>query len=133
VVVVLLALLAGGYFVLGRRSAKAAHKEREVSAPQPAVPPADSTKSDMPPPPGEPGASRPESKPQEQEVTPAARQARAFVTRGNQALDNGNYQAAIASFREALRIDPGNTAAEAGLQRAQRARRAEAEVLGRRR
>jgi cytochrome c-type biogenesis protein CcmH/NrfG len=137
VALVLLALSAGGYYFFGRRGAAAAHREREVAPQpvvmQPVVPPTQTTAEDPAKPADTPKPSqKPAAEPPGQ-VTSQLREARAFIARGRTELDNGNYAAAIASFREALRVDPGNPAAEAGLKRAQQARRAEAEVLGRRR
>ena len=47
---------------------------------------------------------------------------RAFLLLGGLALQSGRPQAAVASFREALRLDPENQAARAALQEAQRRR-----------
>jgi serine/threonine protein kinase len=62
-----------------------------------------------------------------------ARRARELVAGGNRQLNDGEYDAAIASFQSALEAEPGNRAARQGLARAQQAKRAEEEILKRRR
>ncbi|HUK87559.1 MAG TPA: protein kinase, partial [Terriglobales bacterium] len=63
----------------------------------------------------------------------AGRRARDLVTGGDRQLNDGDYDAAIASFQAALQAEPGNRAARQGLARAQQAKRAEEEILKRRR
>jgi tRNA A-37 threonylcarbamoyl transferase component Bud32 len=62
----------------------------------------------------------------------AGRRVRELVGAGNRQLNQGDYDAAIASFQSALQIEPGNRAAREGLSRARRARQAEEEILRRR-
>ncbi|HXZ28968.1 MAG TPA: protein kinase [Terriglobales bacterium] len=135
VVLLALALLgAGGYYVVGRRSAAAANTPVPAASPSPpVVQPAPVAGSPAGEDAAKPAASATPPAAQPEEPTSQVREARELIARGRAALDTGDYAGAIASFRQALQIDPGNAAAQAGLRRAQRARRAEAEVLGRRR
>jgi tetratricopeptide (TPR) repeat protein len=60
-----------------------------------------------------------------------SRKARALIARGQAQYHRGDYDAASASFRRALQVDPGNPDAQAGLRRAQVARQvAGSGVLG---
>ena len=58
------------------------------------------------------------------------RQVRELIASGRRHVDNGEYGQAIRDLREALRIAPGDPAAEAELKRAQLARKTEEKVLG---
>ena len=53
-----------------------------------------------------------------------------LVRSGNAALDQGNYAAAINDFQKAMQLDPRNSVARNGLQRARDAQKAEQDVLG---
>jgi cytochrome c-type biogenesis protein CcmH/NrfG len=48
-------------------------------------------------------------------------------------MEKGNYAAAIASYKQALRVDGNSTAAKARLERARRAMQAENEIIADRR
>ncbi len=50
-----------------------------------------------------------------------------LISAGKQAHENGDYDGAIASYQKALRADQNNTAAQAGLDKAKRAKQAEAQ------
>ncbi|HEY6350156.1 MAG TPA: hypothetical protein VI636_12180 [Candidatus Angelobacter sp.] len=83
------------------------------------------------PPPASP--ITPETKKSTKSSRPAdaatAQKVSGLVKRGNQQRDDGNYVAAIATFQEALRLNPGSSEARDGLDRARRAQRAEENVL----
>ncbi|MBI2678179.1 MAG: protein kinase [Candidatus Koribacter versatilis] len=57
---------------------------------------------------------------------------RTLVSQGNTQLDQGEYNAAIASYQQALDLDPDNGQAQSGLARAQKAKATEDEIMRRR-
>lgn len=57
---------------------------------------------------------------------------RTLVSQGNTQLDQGEYNAAIASYQQALDLDPDNGQAQSGLSRAQKAKATEDEIMRRR-
>jgi serine/threonine protein kinase len=57
---------------------------------------------------------------------------RTLVGQGNSQLDQGEYNAAIASYQQALDLDPENDAASRGLSKAQKAKATEEEIMRRR-
>jgi tetratricopeptide (TPR) repeat protein len=62
-----------------------------------------------------------------------ARTAQSYVESANRQMDKGNYTAAIAKYKQALRADGNSTAAKARLGRARRAMQAENEIIANRR
>ena len=54
------------------------------------------------------------------------------MAQGNNQVDQGEYNAAIASFQQALDLDPNNSEAQSGLSRAQKAKATEDEIMRRR-
>jgi len=58
--------------------------------------------------------------------------ARALVAQGNSQTEQGEYNAAISSFQQALALDPGNSQAETGMAKAQKAKATEDEIMRRR-
>ena len=150
VVLLALALLgAGGYYLYARRGTATADLPAVAPPVAPAATPSPTPSPAPTPPPAaapehaspaatttptkakHPAPAAPEVQPEE--PTSQVREAREFIGRGRAAMRNHNYQAAILDFREALRLDPGNQVAEYGLRRAQQARQAEGQFLGRRR
>ena len=150
VVLLALALLgAGGYYLYARRGTATADLPAVAPPVAPAATPSPTPSTAPTPPPAaapehaspaatttptkakHPAPAAPEVQPEE--PTSQVREAREFIGRGRAAMRNHNYQAAILDFREALRLDPGNQVAEYGLRRAQQARQAEGQFLGRRR
>jgi cytochrome c-type biogenesis protein CcmH/NrfG len=69
-------------------------------------------------------------------VTPVSddnkRRARELATTGQQQIDGGDYAAAVKTLEQAVRLDPSNSTALAGLRKAQQAKRTEDEILQRR-
>jgi serine/threonine-protein kinase len=61
------------------------------------------------------------------------RRARELVTMGQQQIDSGNYAMAVRTFQQAVRLDPSNPTAQAGLKKAQQAKRTEDDILQRHR
>jgi Tfp pilus assembly protein PilF len=59
--------------------------------------------------------------------------AQSYVDSANRKMEKGNYAAAIASYKQALRVDGNSTAAKARLERARRAMQAENEIIADRR
>jgi serine/threonine-protein kinase len=55
-------------------------------------------------------------------------QAKDFIRDGRAEHENGNYEGAIADFRRALQLDPGNRAAQIGIVRARHAQEVERKV-----
>jgi serine/threonine protein kinase len=60
------------------------------------------------------------------------RRARELATAGQQQIDGGDYAMAVRTFEQAVRLDPSNATAQAGLKKAQQAMRTEDEILQRR-
>ena len=60
------------------------------------------------------------------------RRARELATTGQQQIDGGDYAAAVKTLEQAVRLDPSNSTALAGLRKAQQAKRTEDEILQRR-
>jgi serine/threonine protein kinase len=60
------------------------------------------------------------------------RRARELATAGQQQIDGGDYATAVRTFEQAVRLDPSNATAQAGLKKAQQAMRTEDEILQRR-
>ena len=58
--------------------------------------------------------------------------ARSLVAQGNSQAEQGEYNAAIASFQQALDLDPGNGSAQSGMAKAQKAKATEDEIMRRR-
>jgi serine/threonine protein kinase len=93
---------------------------------------------DNTPPSPTPAPEQPRAKPQAQEKpqrgpTAADKQkARALVAQGNSQKENGEYNAAIASYQQALDLDPNNADARSGLTAAQKAKATEDEIMRRR-
>jgi Flp pilus assembly protein TadD len=52
-----------------------------------------------------------------------------LLQQGKQAMDRGDYDAAISAFNEALTVDSANELAQRGLERARKAKAAEEELL----
>jgi len=51
---------------------------------------------------------------------------------GQRQIDGGDYATAVKTLEQAVRLDPSNSAALAGLRKAQQAKRTEDEILQRR-
>jgi len=64
----------------------------------------------------------------EQEEKPKGPDVEALIAAGRQAAEEGKYESAIASYQKALQADPGNAAAQSGLNKARRAKEAEEQV-----
>lgn len=62
-----------------------------------------------------------------------AHAAKNYIDSANRQMDKGNYTAAIADYKRALKADGNSSAAKAGLARARRAMQAENEILASRR
>jgi serine/threonine protein kinase len=60
------------------------------------------------------------------------KRARELATVGQQQIDGGDYAAAVKTFEQAVRLDPSNPTAQAGLKKAQQAKRTEDDILQRR-
>jgi serine/threonine protein kinase len=60
------------------------------------------------------------------------RRARELAITGQQQIDGGYYATAVETFEQAVRLDPSNSTALAGLRKAQQAKRTEDEILQRR-
>jgi tetratricopeptide (TPR) repeat protein len=60
------------------------------------------------------------------------RRARELAAAGQQQIDGGDYAMAVRTFEQAVRLDPSNATAQAGLKKAQQAMRTEDEILQRR-
>ena len=121
----LLAALAAGLLVVAAIPKYANAPRPATAQPEPAP-----TAEAKPPSPaaGEGTGTGAAARPEESETR---REARALVSRGRLQYNQGNYDAAIASFRRALQVDPGNPDAQAALRRAQVARQVAATgVLG---
>lgn len=65
------------------------------------------------------------------EESESVRRARQLIGEAKSDVDNGNYDQAIAKYKQALVLDPGNKAAQVGMTDAARAKKAEEQVLGR--
>jgi serine/threonine protein kinase len=95
-----------------------------------------STPASETPAPEQPRSKPQKEKPQEKQARgPSAAdkaKARSLVSEGNSEADNGEYNAAIGSYQQALELDPGNTQASEGLKKAQKAKATEDEIMRRR-
>jgi tetratricopeptide (TPR) repeat protein len=60
------------------------------------------------------------------------RRAQELATTGQRQIDGGDYATAVKTLEQAVRLDPSNSAALAGLRKAQQAKRTEDEILQRR-
>ena len=61
------------------------------------------------------------------------RKARDLARQGQSQVDGGDYGAAVETFRQALALDPNNSAAQQGLSKAQKAKQTEEDIMKRRR
>ena len=78
-----------------------------------------------PGPPATPQVNGPPKKQARPAGTGNSERANNLIRHANQQLDDGNYNGAIADFAQALRLDPNNSDAVNGLNRARRAQKAE--------
>jgi len=60
------------------------------------------------------------------------KRARELAVAGQQQIDGGDYATAVRTFEQAVRLDPSNPTARAGLKKAQQAKNTEDEILQRR-
>ncbi len=81
-----------------------------------------------------PAASSGSANSQPSEAPPAAAQqaqlAKVSIAEGDHYFENGYYKLAIQAYESALKADPGNTTAQDGITRAEKAMAAEAKYLG---
>ena len=61
------------------------------------------------------------------------RRARDLIKLGQSQVDGGDYATAVGTFQQALELDPSNSVAQAGLQKAQKAKQTEEDIMKRRR
>ncbi len=122
----LIVAIGVGYYFAGPRQPSAQRQQSPPPVMQPALQisaPA-TPERPMPPPP----ISEADVAKRQQE-----RKARELVASGRRHLDNGEYEAAIRDFKQALATAPDDVAAARELKRAEQAKRTEQEVLGRKR
>jgi serine/threonine protein kinase len=123
--VVVAVLLVGGYIAVTKRSEPATSHTVTTAlptAPAPQAPSATTVSA--------PAASENVADPQKVQQD---RRVRELLGSGQKHMDNGEYDAAIRDLQKALQVEPGNAGAQAGLKRAQQAKRTEEQVLGRKR
>ena len=129
IALVIAAVVVGGYFAAGRRSARARAESRVMKAERPAkrtepaaIPVESPSRTEAP----APAAIKTE----EASAPRTDNRVRELLASARKYIDDGEYDPAIHDLQKALAIEPGNKAAENELKRAERAKRTEQNVLG---
>ncbi|MGH9493259.1 MAG: hypothetical protein ACRD2K_07135, partial [Terriglobales bacterium] len=82
-------------------------------------------------------ATREEQPPERRQPPPEdtgkKRRAQALIKLGQSQVDGGDYSTAVDTFQQAVDLDPNNSAAQAGLRKAQKAKQTEEDIMKRRR